>query len=636
MESQAEFERMAERRLRRNSKDAESSGESLLDLVISDSDPALGGRFLITFVKRNRDLGLPWNRLRVGSPVLLAKFKDDDGESWSGVVSRRRTDSIQISVPNLPDGDTFRIDLASDEITRKRSLSAIETASQSRGRLGNMREILTGDLTPKFGSLPELKIKPKEKFPHLNESQLEAIRFGLSAEDMAIIHGPPGTGKTTTIVELIIQAVRRGEKVLACAPSNTAVDNLVQKLCSREQQPVRLGHPARVSQSLQSHTLDALIDLDPNMRIAKEMSREAEELFRKMDRYTRARPEPGARREMRNEAKQLRRDARLMERQAVEHILDRATIICATTTIDDSLLGERWFDLLVIDEACQSTEPPCWIPICRSEKLILAGDHCQLPPTVLSKKAANEGFAISLMERQIALHGKPVTKMLDTQYRMNEKIMQFSSTHFYNSELRCDDSVRQHVIGDKYSISSEELSSTLTFVDTAGANWTEEFEPNGESRRNPLEAKFVLNEADKLKSAGIPLADIAIIVPYAAQVRLVRELAIEQFGNEHQLEVDTVDGFQGREKEAILMSLVRSNDNCEIGFLADTRRMNVAITRARRKLLLIGDSATLGANAFFQELLAYFEAANAYRSIWEFDFLKRGFRSVCSAKKLLI
>ena len=619
MESEAEAARVAEKRLLRDSKKAESTGETLLDLVVSDSEPGLGGRFLVTFVKRNRELQLPWNRLRVGAPVLLAKYRDDDGESLAGVVSKRKRDFIQLSVRELPDGESFRIDLAADEITRKRCLSAIETARNSRGRLGHVRKILLGETEPRFGKLPEIDWQP-EISGQLNESQQAAIQFALSAEDIAIIHGPPGTGKTTTLVELIVQAVKRGDKVLACAPSNTAVDNLLAKLDQRGQKPVRLGHPARVAEALQSRTLDSLVAHDANMRIAKEMMREAEELFRKIDRYTRARPDPGARREMRREAKELRNSARMMERQAVSHVLNRASIVCSTTTVDDGLLGDRWFDLLVIDEACQSTEPPCWIPVCRCDKVILAGDHCQLPPTVISQAAAKEGFSLSLMERQIQLHEDRVTRMLDVQYRMHDQIMNFSSDQFYDGALTGDASVAGHLLSHKYSGEGiGEFDTPLTFVDTAGAGWVEELEPDGQSRRNPQEADFVIREAERMKQAGIPLSDIAIIVPYAAQVRLVREKANEVFGSEHRLEVDTVDGFQGREKEAVLISLVRSNDSCEIGFLADERRMNVAMTRARRRLFVIGDSATIGGNEFYQQLLGYFEQANSYRSIWEFN-----------------
>ncbi len=615
LESQAEAERIAAKRLMRQSKDAELTGETLLDLVIEDSDPGTGGRVLVTFSRRNRTQVLPWNRLKVGSPVLLARYLDDDGESYSGVVSKRQRESLQVSLREIPAGESFRIDLAADEISRKRCVGAIQMVREARGRLGELRGILLGERDPEFAELKSIDLSQTD----LNPSQQQAVQFGLSAKDVAVVHGPPGTGKTTTIVELIVQAMLRGDRVLACAPSNTAVDNLVLKLQDRGQRPVRLGHPARVDPSLQNRTLDALATLDPNMRVAKEMLREADALFRRADRYTRARPAKDQKRELRIQAKQLRRDARVMERQATEHVLDQAQLVCATTTIDDSLLGERYYDLLVIDEACQSTEPPCWIPIGRSEKVILAGDHCQLPATVISKQAAREGFGRSLMERLVELYGDSVSRMLNVQYRMNDKIMQFSSAHFYDAKLTSHATVGHRTIKDTYKdwdLPDEE--QPLSFIDTAGAGWDEETEPDGESKRNPEEARFVLQRVKAFHDAGVPLHDIAVIVPYAAQVRLVRELAAAIFGGEHRLEIDTVDGFQGREKEVVFISLVRSNEKGEIGFLADTRRMNVAMTRAKVKLIIVGDSSTVGKNDFFEALIDFFDSQQAYSSIWQY------------------
>lgn len=622
MEAAAESERMAKRRLRRDSRQAEKSGETILDLVISDYKPALGGRQRITFIKRNREIGLPWNRLRVGAPVIVSRYQSGEEESWPGVVCKRNPQAIQVVLGRLPDNDSkdkFRIDLSPDEITRKRMLTALGIAKNSRGRLGKMREALMGQRELEFGAEPEVGFSEAAQNAQLNPSQQSAIRFALSARDMAIIHGPPGTGKTTTIVELIIQAVNRGDKVLACAPSNTAADNLLSKLHQRKQKVVRIGHPARVAEHLQSCTLDGLVAKHESARVIKEMLREADELFRLTDRYSRTPPPPGAKRAMRDDAKRLRRDARMMERQAIDYILDRSDVICATTTFDESALGDRWFDLAVIDEACQSTEPGCWIPICRTDKVIFAGDHCQLPPTVVCKEAAKEGFALSLMERQIKLHGDKAVRMLNEQYRMNNKIMQFSSKQFYEGELTSHDSVASHTLdGFCGMIADGDVELPVLFVDTAGAGWAEELEPDGESKRNPQEAEFVLAKAIELNEKGLPFEDMAVIVPYAAQVRYLRELSNEKLGFEHGLEIDTVDGFQGREKEAVLISLVRSNDKGEIGFLSDKRRMNVAITRARRKLVVVGDTATLSGKAFYDDLFAYFDSVGAYRSVWEF------------------
>ena len=432
MESKAEVERMAERRQRMNSATAEQGGETILDLAIVDHRSGLGGRFLFSFKRRNINLPMPWHRLKVGSPVVVSEFPDASGESWSGVVSSRSKDSIQVAVDHWLDGDCFRIDLAADEVTRQRQLAAINTAQSSRGRLGQLREIMMGEREPTFlPALPEVKFRAA-----LNESQQEAVRFALSANDLAVIHGPPGTGKTTTVVELITQATERGQSVLACAPSNTAVDNLLEKLIAAKQKVVRIGHPARVAERLRDYTLDGLVEQHENQSVIREMYREAEQIYRRAAKWTRSKRARGERQEMRREARELQQHARMMEQQAIDSTLGRAEIICATTTFNEDVLGERWFDLVVIDEACQSVEPGCWQPILRCDKVVMAGDPMQLPPTVLSNEAARQGFALSLLERQLNLHGDKVTRLLNVQYRMHDQIMKFSSNHFYEGRLR--------------------------------------------------------------------------------------------------------------------------------------------------------------------------------------------------------
>ena len=612
METVAERERMAERRKTRSRADAERRGETLLDLAIADHDTGLGGRFLLTFVKRNRTIELPWNRFRVGSPVLISTDDSEPGSPTFGVVSRRSQQSLQVATEDWPEGDIFRLDMSSDEVTRARQISAMNATMTARGRLAQLRDVLLGEREPKFDK-PEL-IKQPDVYPdHLNAVQQSAVTFALSARDLAIIHGPPGTGKTTTVVELARQAALRGEKVLACAPSNTAVDNLLERLSRYDLKVVRVGHPARVQSELQAHTLDALVERDPSMDLVREMMREAEQIARSASRITRAKPPPGHRQSLRQEVKQLRDDARRLERQVIAGHLDNAHIICATTTLDPEILGDRQFDLTIIDEACQSTEPGCWPAVLRTERLVLAGDHCQLPPTILSVPAAEEGFAVSMMERLVNHYGSVVTRQLTTQYRMHNEIMQFSSEQFYSGSLLAHDTVGVHRLCDLPHVEENDLTgSPLLFIDTAGAGWEEEPEPDGESRLNSHEARLVIKLAQQLVAAGCKPSDLAIIAPYAAQVRYLREQC-----RERQIEIDSVDGFQGREKEAMIISLVRSNSTGEIGFLADTRRMNVALTRARRKLIVIGDSATLGGHRFYAELLEYFEQHQAYQTVWD-------------------
>lgn len=307
-------------------------------------------------------------------------------------------------------------------------------------------------------------------------------------------------------------------------------------------------------------------------------------------------------------------DARRIEDQLVEHLLDTTPVLCATLTgLDSQVLRDRKFDLVIIDEASQAIEPACWIPILRAERLVLAGDHFQLPPTVVSQAAARQGLARSLMERLIGELGSSISYRLTTQYRMHSAIMGFSSQEFYESSLTADASVAAHLLCDLPDIVATPLTtSPLEFIDTAGASYDEELEPDGESRFNSAEADLVSRRVRALLDAGLAASDIAVIAPYAAQVRLLRErLPLEG------LEVDTVDGFQGREKEAVIISLVRSNAQGEVGFLGDTRRMNVALTRARRKLIVIGDSATIGGEPFYARMLGYFEQHNSYRTVWE-------------------
>jgi predicted DNA helicase len=317
---------------------------------------------------------------------------------------------------------------------------------------------------------------------------------------------------------------------------------------------------------------------------------------------------------MRSDARELIADARRIESQVAEHLLDSATVLCATLTgVDSQIIGDRQFDLVVIDEAAQAIEPACWIPLLRADRVVLAGDHCQLPPTIVSNEAARQGLAVSLMERLLRDLGPGISRRLTTQYRMHESIMGFSSEAFYESSLVADTNVASHLLQHIPGVVPGTLTSTpLTFIDTAGAGYDEELELEGESRRNPQEAEIVGRQIQALLDAGLSPRDIAVITPYAAQVRLLRDqLTIDG------LEIDTVDGFQGREKEAVVISLVRANANGEIGFLADTRRMNVALTRARRKLIIIGDSATIAGHPFYHSLLEYFELHDAHGTVWD-------------------
>ena len=596
--------------------EAESSGNSLINLVIHEEDSGLGGKILLTFGKRNENLSLPWSRIGNGSPVILSEegLHDKDAPSWRGIVSRAHKDTIQVAFTQWPESDsdkpTFRLDRSTDEISRQRQRLALETARGAKGtRLSILRDVLLGKQNPVFNKI---------EFPNpfnkkLNDSQNQAVAFALSAEDVAIIHGPPGTGKTTTLIELMRQIVRNDQTVLAVAASNLAVDNILERLINAGESAIRLGHPARVSPALREHTLDELAEAHPDMRLARKLTRDAHSLRNQASKYFRIKPDPNLRHSLREEAKQLLNEARQIEDAVTERIISNAKIICATATgLDSDFFTRRKFDWCIMDEASQSVEPSAWIPVQYANRLVLAGDHFQLPPTVISPEATRGGFNISLMERLLNINSE-LSRKLNVQYRMHQDIMNFSSDVFYEKSLQADETVRAALLSDLPQVTSSALTdSPIHFIDTAGASYDEEQEPDGDSRLNPLEAELVIRKVNDLLACGLSSDQIAIISPYSAQVKYLREKI-----KHHEIEIDSVDGFQGREKEAVIVSLVRSNREGEVGFLADTRRMNVALTRARRKLIVIGDSATITSHGFYQRMVEYFESIGAYHSVWE-------------------
>lgn len=619
LESEAEEAELRERLAGSEESEARAAGTALLDLVAGPEEGAAGGVTLLELRPRSEGRRLPWSRFRPGAPALLSSASGDGGPV-SAVVTSLRDRSIRIALRELPtelaDARSLRLDLGNDAISAERCRLALDQARFAVDRLLELREVLLGERPP---AAPEPAPEPDWLNSGLNAPQRAAITFALNSPDFAIIDGPPGTGKTTTVVELIRQAIRRGERVLATAPSHMAVDNIVEKLLAAGEDPLRLGHPARVQDSLRRTTLDARLLEHEEMALARKREKDGRKLMQEAARCSRDAEGRERRRELRREARQLFREARETERRTLELLLDRHAIVCSTLTgLAPRLLGDRRFDRVVIDEACQATEPAAWIPLPRAGRVVFAGDPQQLPPTILSRAAAREGYAISLPERLIQRFGRGVARRLTIQYRMHEAIMTFSSLQLYDGELEADPSVAGHTLAELPGVADSALTrSPRRFVDTAGSGF-EEHQASGESSRsNPGEVRLVAKLITELRQAGVPASAIGLITPYSAQVCALRDALREGDEDDDELEIDSVDGFQGREKEVIVISLVRSNERGEIGFLGDTRRMNVALTRARRHCCVVGDSATIAGHPFYGALIEDFASDDALTSIWE-------------------
>lgn len=514
-------------------------------------------------------------------------------------------------LPDWSDEGLTGVDLLFDE----RSYAEMEKALRQlmevkKGRLAELRAVLAGSKEPEFGQTPDI-----QHIPGLNASQTAAIRETLAARDVAVIHGPPGTGKTTTIVQAVKLLCQTEHTVLVCAPSNAAVDLLTERLAAQGLFVVRLGNISRVDEGILSHTLEALAASHPESKNVKKVRIQAAECRRQARRFRRqfGSEERSERRQLLEEASQLAAWADALEDRIVEQILDGAQVVTATLVgAAQKVLDKRHFRTLIIDEASQALEPASWIPIFKASRVILTGDPCQLPPTVKSEAAARQGLSVTMMER--CIERMPWSPMLEVQYRMHTAIMGFSNRRFYKNRLKAHESVSGHRldIGEHFP---------LEFIDTAGCGFDEQVHPDSMSRFNPDEYHILREHLYQLIEAhhDRPLPTVAIISPYREQADHIRREAEQDAALAMlSLSVSTIDGFQGQERDVVYISLVRSNTKGEIGFLSDYRRMNVAMTRARKLLVIIGDSATIGNNGFYSDLLEYCEQEGVYRTAWEF------------------
>lgn len=552
------------------------------------------------------------HNFEAGRPVCFFTIKNDTSTagakatkagsklqylSFTATVSYAEQDRMVVALPDsgrivdLQRQDALGVQLFFDETSYRLMFEALDRVIRARsGRLADLRDIF-------YTKAPASRYTfDAMRFPWLNASQEKAVNEVLWAKDVAVVHGPPGTGKTTTLVEAIFETLRRESQVLVCAQSNMAVDWISEKLVDRGINVLRIGNPTRVNDKMLSFTYERRFEAHPDypqlwsirkaIRELRQQRKHADSWHQKMDR--------------------LKSRATELELRIRSSLFGEARVIASTLTgaANRVLEGEK-YSTLFIDEAAQALEAACWIAIRKAGRVILAGDHCQLPPTVKSIMALKGGLGKTLMERIVENKPETVT-LLKMQYRMNEQIMKFSSEWFYHGMVESAPTVSYRGILD--------YDTPMMWIDTAECDGKEEFVGENFGRINRAEAELTLQTLQQyLEKIGKQRIldesiDVGIISPYRTQVQLLRkELRKREFFRpyRHLLTVNTVDGFQGQERDIILISLVRSNDGGDIGFLRDLRRMNVAITRARMKLIILGSSETMTSHPFYKKLYEY-------------------------------
>ncbi|KAM4054819.1 AAA domain-containing protein [Hirsutella rhossiliensis] len=620
------------------------AGLALTNLVVCSRRTGLGGKTVLELgpdaATAAGDGNLPEHGVRAGDIVLIAEqpagsakkreAKELERGGARGVVVRVQRAAVGVALDEGKDEDgggfsgrVWMVKLA-DEVTYRRMNQTMERLQKmGESEYSSFIRVLFGLSSP--SPLPP-ELSKDEDFgnvawmdPTLNDSQKDAIRFALASREIALIHGPPGTGKTHTLIELILQLVKRGQRILVCGPSNISVDNIVERLAPHGVPIIRLGHPARLLPSVVNHSLDVLTQSSEAGAIVRDVRSEMDSKQASIKKTKSGRE----RRQIYADLKALRKDK---------------VILATLHGAGGFQLRNQQFDVVIIDEASQALEAQCWVPLLAAKKAVCAGDHLQLPPTIKSTSSSSKakpgvqggakairGMSLetTLFDRLLALHGSSIKRMLTTQYRMHDKIMRFPSDELYDSKLMAADAVKARLLKDlDYDVEdNEDTNEPLIFIDTQGGDFPEKNEDDdkngatktgkaslhGESKSNDMEAALVRQHVKQLVEAGVRADDIAVVTPYNAQLALLAPLK-EQFPG---IELGSVDGFQGREKEAVIVSLVRSNDEGEIGFLGEKRRLNVAMTRPKRSLTVIGDSETVKRGSKFLKKWMEFLEENA-------------------------
>ena len=555
---------------------------------------------------------IPPSQASQASPTRIKYFP------FTATVSYVDGDRMVVAVPDngqlidVQGAENIGIQLFFDETSYKMMFEALDRVIRAKGRLGCLRDLFytSGMKAESFTFAPL-------HFPYLNRTQEDAVNKVLRAKDVAIVHGPPGTGKTTTLVEAIYETLRRENQVLVCAQSNMAVDWISEKLVDRGINVLRIGNPTRVNDKMLSFTYERRFEAHPDYTLLWSI--------RKAIRDLRSHRKRGDEK-YHQKLERLKERATELEVRINAQLFGEARVIASTLVGSaNRLLEGQKFGTLFIDEAAQALEAACWIPIRRVSRVVFAGDHCQLPPTVKSFAALKAGLGKTLMERIVENHPETVT-LLKMQYRMNEEIMRFSSDWFYGNQVESAPEVKYRSILD--------LDIPMTWIDTSQFDlpnpdnpdkpdnpptplFREEFVGESYGRINKAEAELTLLALEQyFKKIGKERIleerlDVGVISPYRAQVQYLRRLFKKrEFFKPYRplISVNTVDGFQGQERDIILISLVRANDEGQIGFLRDLRRMNVAITRARMKLIILGDASTMTRHPFYKKLYEYIDA----------------------------